>query len=83
MRMMLTMTALVVLAGCSHADRSATVPRAQANYVTWVAEDSQLAGATTEAAEFCRHYHAESTSQPAREGPAAAFACVVPNEPFW
>lgn len=82
MRTMLTMTALVVLAGCSHADRSATVPRAQASHVAWVAEDSQLAGAATAAGDFCRYYHA-AASQAAREGAAATFACVLPKEPIW
>ena len=60
------------LAGCSHAEESATTPPPNASYV---AGTNSEADATAEAMRYCRYYHSEPAVAAGNSGPYARFEC--------
>jgi hypothetical protein len=64
--------AAAALAGCSHAERSATTPPPNAPYV---ASASSEADAAARAAQYCRYYHSEPAAPAGQAGPYARFEC--------
>jgi hypothetical protein len=70
MRYMALMAA--ALAGCSHAERSATTPSPKAPYV---ASTNSEADATGEAARYCRYFHSEPAVPAGQAGPYSRFEC--------
>lgn len=72
MRMMMPV-ALVALAACSHAERSATMPSPNATYIVAsnIEED-----AMADAAGFCTYYHSEPAVLVDRAGTISRFECT-------
>lgn len=64
---------IVTVAACSHAERSATTPAPQANYVASVDNESE---ASEQAAKFCELYHSKPAQLADRAGTIARFECT-------
>jgi hypothetical protein len=64
---------LLALAGCSHAEESATTPAPRANFV--VASNIE-AEALEQATRFCRYYHSEPAVLVDRAGTISRFECA-------
>jgi hypothetical protein len=72
MRAMLPVV-LIALAGCSHAERSATAPSPRATYV---AASNSEAEAMAEATRFCTYYHSTPAVLADRAGTISRFECT-------
>jgi hypothetical protein len=70
MRYMVLLAA--ALAGCSHAEESATTPPPNASYV---AATNSEADAMAEATRNCRYFHSEPAVSAGHAGPYARFEC--------
>jgi hypothetical protein len=64
---------LLVLAGCSHAERSATMPSPRATYM--VASNIEEE-AMAEATKFCTYYHSTPAELVHRAGTISRFECT-------
>jgi hypothetical protein len=63
----------LALAACSHADDSATLPRARADHVTSNASEGD---AMAEAEKFCRDYHSAPAALVDHAGTVSRFECT-------
>jgi len=73
MRYLFIIPIAVWLAGCSHAERSATTAAPNAAYV---AASNIEADAMTEATRYCRYYHSEPASLAGRADTLLRFECI-------
>ena len=78
MRNVVWIVLLLAVGGCSHADRSATTPKPQVNYIASTNIETQAA---TESERFCRYYHAEPAVLVNRAGTLWHFECS--DLPTW
>lgn len=73
MRMMVPGVLLLALAGCSHAEKSATTPSPRATYI---AASNIEADAMADATRFCTYYHSEPAVLVDRAGTISRFECT-------
>ncbi len=64
---------LLLLAGCSEAERSATTPAPKADYVAW--SNMSEAEAKAAATRFCQYYHSEPAVPADHADTLARFEC--------
>jgi hypothetical protein len=67
--------AALILAGCSHAENSATTPRPA---VIYVADTTAETEASEQAVRFCRYYNAEPAVPADGSGAMPRFECTGP-----
>jgi hypothetical protein len=63
----------LMLGGCSEAERSATTPAPNANFVAF--SNTSEGDATAEATRVCRHYHSEPAALVDHAGANLRFEC--------
>jgi hypothetical protein len=63
----------LMLAGCSHAEMSATTPAPRANYIAATNIETE---ASEQATQFCRYYHSEPAVLVDRAGTISHFECA-------
>jgi hypothetical protein len=64
---------LIAVAGCSHAERSATMPSPRATYMAASNIESDAMAAAT---RFCTYYHSEPAELVDRAGTISRFECT-------